>query len=178
MIKKAFAVAALVAVAIFAGPVAANAAGYVADDQIIVSDSTPAPGSTQTVTFTAGSFLPGEEVSFSVTGEGPITLAAVRAAVVTASITKTAAADGSIVLRITLPTDAVGTYNVTGTGLTSGTVGTAVLTVAAADAGSGLAFTGANVSPLLIWGAGGVLLLGIALLVVMTVVRRQQRSNA
>jgi hypothetical protein len=79
----------------------------------------------------------------------------------------------------------------TATGLTSGTVGTAAITVTAVDAGSGtvntgngtanngsgdLASTGYDAPVLLIWGAGGALLLGIALVVVLTAVRRQRAT--
>lgn len=184
MFKKLLAVAALSAVAILAGPVAANAADpYVPNDSISVSGSVT-PGGTAVVTFKNGAFAAGENVALSVTGEGPITLSVVKASVETARITKTASAAGAVALNVKLPTDAKGTYSVTGTGLTSGRVGTASLTIAAADGGSstggdsgqGLAFTGANVSPLIIWGAGGIVCLGIALLIVMGIVRRQRAA--
>ena len=174
MFKKILAIAALAIGAILVVPAAANAA-YVANDHVVVSGSS-APGGTAVVTFKDGSFTPGETVSFSVTGEGPITLSAVNAAVVTATSTKVASATGSVVLNVTLPANATGSYTVTATGLTSGNVGTATITVRSADAGAGakLPFTGANISPLIIWGAGGILLLGVALLVVLAVVRRQR----
>ena len=177
MFKKVLAVVALALGAILVGPAAANAA-YVANDHIVVSGST-APGGTAVVTFIDNSFTPGETVSFAVTGEGPIALSAVRAAVVTATTTKTAnATTGAVALQVSLPNTATGSYNVTATGQTSGNVGTATLTVRSADAGAGakLPFTGANISPLIIWGAGGILLLGVALLVVLAVVRRQRAT--
>ncbi|QYF73741.1 hypothetical protein [Cryobacterium sp. PAMC25264] len=84
-----------------------------------------------------------------------------------------------------LPADATGTYTTTATGLTSGTVGTAAISLAAADsaagsgssANGGLASTGYDAPMLAIWGAAGALLLGVALTVALTVVRRQ-RANA
>jgi hypothetical protein len=85
---------------------------------------------------------------------------------------------------VTLPSNARGTYSLTATGLSSGQLATAALTVVAADAGSaavggndGLAFTGSTVPTLVIWGAAGAVLLGIALMVVLTLQRRA-RSNA
>ncbi|MBX0299897.1 sortase [Cryobacterium sp. 1639] len=142
------------------------------------------------VAFTAGSFTPGESVSFTLTGENAAgaTLAAFKAVVNSQSLVKSATDTGAVALDVTLPTDASGTYTVTATGLTSGTVGTASLTVASADAAagagagsvssnSGLAATGYDAPMLAIWAASGALLLGIALMVSLTVVRRQ-RANA
>jgi hypothetical protein len=160
---------------------AANAAvdPYVPNSSITVSGPTSA-GSTPVVNFAAGSFSAGEQVAFTVTGQGPISLSVVKAAVETARLTELAnATTGAVLLNVKLPANASGTYTVTATGRTSARVGTAFLTVAAVDAGSGkaLAFTGANVSPLITWGAGGVVLLGLALLVVMGIVRRERASE-
>ena len=174
MFKKTFAVIALAALAVLAGPVAANAATpYVPNSNIAVTGSTTA-GGTSVITFASGSFTGNggsENVAFQVSGSGTATLSAVHSAVV--SLTKAATA-GGVVINVKLPAGATGTYTVTATGATSGIVGTASITVKAAD---GLPFTGASVSPLIIWGTGGVLLLGIALLLVRGIVRRQ-RANA
>jgi hypothetical protein len=167
--KKAFIAIFVAIAAVFAMPVAANAAGYVPASYITVTDSTPAPGQTVNINFKAGAFQGLETARIAVTGNGSATVGVVKAA--TVSTTKTVAADGSLSVAVTLPTDATGTYTVTVTGATSGNVGTATLTVAAAD---GLAATGANFPFLLVWTAGGALLLGVALLVVLTVVRRQR----
>jgi hypothetical protein len=85
-------------------------------------------------------------------------------------------------VNVVLPADATGTYTTTATGLTSGTVGTAAISLVAADGGAsstdgGLASTGYDAPMLAIWAAAGALLLGIALVTVLTVVRRQ-RANA
>ena len=174
MARKVFAVIALAVLAVFAVPAAATAAGYVPGGSIIVSGDVEA-GGTVTVTFTDGSFEPGEDVSIACTGSGSATLSAFKAATVT--LVKTASATGSVSVDVTLPADATGTYTVTATGLSSGTVGTAALTVTAVDSGSGgLASTGYDAPVLLIWGAGGALLLGIALVVVLTIVRRQRAT--
>lgn len=173
--KKSFAAILIAIAAVFAMPLAANAAGYVPNGNVTVSDSTPAPGQAVTVGFADGSFTPGETVNASVTGNGTATIAVVKAA--TVSTTKTVSATGSVSFVVTLPANATGTYTLTVTGVTSGTVGTAALTVTAADAG-GLAATGADFPFLMVWTAGGALLLGVALLLVLTVVRRQRAASA
>jgi hypothetical protein len=112
-----------------------------------------------------------------VTGAGkPATLSTFKAAN-TATFVKAADANGGIALDVALPSDASGSYAVTGTDGT--TIGTATLTVTAVDAGTGtgLAHTGYEAPLLLIWGAAGALMLGIALVVVLSIVRRQ-RANA
>ncbi|WEO77992.1 sortase [Cryobacterium sp. SO2] len=184
MMKKSVAAIALAVLAVFAVPAAANAAGYVPEGNITVTDATPAPGETVTVGFADASFTPGESVSFTLTGENAAgaTLATIKAVVNSTSITKTAATDGAVSVAVTLPANATGSYALSGTGLTSGSVGTATLTAVAADAGTaaatgGLASTGYDAPMLAIWAAAGALLLGVALMVALTVVRRQ-RANA
>lgn len=179
MAKKTLAALALALLAVFAVPAAANAAGYVPESNVVVSGSAT-PSSPVYISFAAASFTPGEQVSYSVTGEGTATLAIVKAA--TASLVKSATSDGAASVVVTLPANATGTYTTTATGLTSGNVGTAAITVAAADSGAaaaddkGLASTGFAGSALIFW-AAGLLLAGIALVVVLSVVRRQ-RANA
>jgi hypothetical protein len=175
MAKKTLAVIALAVLAVFAVPAAANAAGYVPAANVAVSDSTPVPGQAVTVSFDGASFTPDESVSFAVTGSGLATLSIVKSG--TATLVKSATATGAASVSVTLPTDATGSYTTTATGLTSGTVGTATLTVVAADngaTGQTLASTGYNTPVLLIWAAAGALLLGIALVVVLSFVRRRR----
>jgi hypothetical protein len=192
MFKKSFAAVAIAVLAVFAAPAAANAAGYVPVGNISVSGAV-VPGGTVTVGFADGSFTPGESVSFTLTGENAAgaTLATFKAVVDSQSLVKTASDTGAVSLDVTLPSNASGTYTVTATGLTSGTVGTASLTVASADGAAsgsgtgtgsdasngGLASTGYDAPMLAIWAAGGALLLGVALMVALTIVRRQ-RANA
>lgn len=175
MARNVFAMIALAILAVFAAPAAANAAGYVPVGNVVVSGDVVA-GGTVTVAFADTSFTPGEDVSFACTGSGTATLSAVKAA--TTTLVKTASATGSVSVNVTLPVDATGTYTLTATGLTSGTVGTAALTVSTADssASGGLASTGFDAPMLLIWSAGGALLLGIALVVVLSMVRRQRAT--
>lgn len=184
MARKALAVIALAILAVFAVPAAANAAGYVPSGNITVSGQIVA-GATVTVTFSDGSFTANEQVAFAVTGSGTVTLSAVKAA--TVPLTKTASAGGGVVLYVTLPQNASGTYTVTATGLSSQNAGTASLTVRAVDAGAsatgagsaggGLASTGYDAPVLLIWTAGGALLIGISLVVILTTVRRQRATH-
>jgi hypothetical protein len=189
MFKKSLAAVALAVLAVLAVPAAANAAGYVPVGNISVSGAVVA-GGTVTVGFDDGSFTPGESVSFTLTGENAAgaTLATFKAVVDSQSLVKTASDTGAVSLDVTLPTNASGTYTTTATGLTSGTVGTASLTVATADgapagsnagtnaASGGLASTGFNTPMLVIWGSAGALLLGVALVVVTGIVRRQRAT--
>lgn len=179
MFKKIIAGAGIALVALFAVPTAAQAV-YAPEESISVV-GTPAPGETVTVTFDEV-FFDGEDVSFTLTGESAsaATLAVFRAAVDTQSLVKSASADGSVALDVTLPTNAIGTYTVTATGLESGIVGTAAITAVAADgSGSGsddgsddgLAVTGGTALTA-IWIAAGALGLGVVLLLVRTMRRK------
>lgn len=176
MFKKTIATAALAVLAILAAPTAASA--YVVDGSVTVSDSTPSPGEAVTVNIAAGSFDGGEPVVFSVTGEGSVTLAALRTAVETVSKTKTADANGAASVVVTLPANASGTYTLTATGQTSGNIATVSLTVAAADAGAGavLPRTGGELPFAVIWIAGGALVLGVVLVAVLGLRRRNQTA--
>jgi hypothetical protein len=184
MVKKILATVLLAIGAVFVAPFAANAAPYVPDSNVSVSGSA-VPGGTVNVNFAAGSFAPNETVHFTVSGEGTVTLAVFKAA--TVSHDKTANADGAVSLAVTLPSDARGTYTVTGTGATSGATATASFSVSPADtgagsgtsaSGSGLADTGSTVSVLVLWVAGGLVVLGAAFIAVRTVVRRSASTKA
>ncbi len=176
MFHKFSAVALLAAIAIFALPTAANAA-YVPANQGGAGTTQSAPGAPETVAFTAGAFSNSEQVRVTVTGDPEAALGVVRAL---ASNTKDypATRSGALSFTVTVPTNAPANavYNVTATGVTSGNVGTHTITVVTADSKKGLAFTGGTVPVVIIWGGAGVLLLGIALLVVFGVVRRQRLS--
>jgi hypothetical protein len=159
MFKKSFAAIALAVLAVIAVPTAANANGYAPATNITVTGDV-APGGIVVVNFANNTFIAGESVSFTLTGENATgaTLASFKAVVNSQSLVKTASGEGAVALDVTLPTNASGTYTTTATGLTSGTVGY-------------------DAPMLAIWAAAGALLLGIALMVVLTVVRRQ-RANA
>jgi hypothetical protein len=176
MFKKTLAALALAVMAVFAVPAAATAYGPEADGTVV---GPVTAGSPVTIVFEEGSFAGSENVSFTVSGFGNVTIAAFKSA--TDTVVKQAV-NGGVSAVVTLPEDARGTYEVTATGLESGIIGTATLTVAAADAGSdangnGLPNTGAEVPVLALWTAGGALALGAALIAVMTIVRRQRLSQ-
>lgn len=187
--KKLLAVLAVTLMTVFAVPTTAQAAGYVPNGNITIV-GTPTPGGTVTVNFAAGSFAGGETVSYSVSGNTSVTLAIVKAAVLT-SLNKPAGANGSASVDVTLPTNASGTYTLTATGQTSGNIGTASITVVPAaggaqgnqaqgaqdQQGASLANTGATMPFLLVWIAAGALVLGAAVVATLMFVRRQ-RSNA
>lgn len=186
MIKKALAAAALVVVAIFAVPTAAQAA-YV-PDSLISSPGTIAPGGSGTVSFGAGAFTPGETVSFTLTGENAsgATLAAVVTAVSSTSTAKTASASGAVSVTVTLPSNASGAYTLTATGQGSGDIATVAISAGAGGSGSGtgtdgatggLPNTGAMDPTLGIWAGGGLLALGAAFVIVLTVIRRQKATH-
>ncbi|MBT2502723.1 hypothetical protein [Curtobacterium sp. ISL-83] len=180
--KKLIVAVVLAGAALIATPAAANAAGYTPDSNVSVSGSYVA-GGVATVSFTDGAFQDNETVNVQVTGAGAVTLGALPTT--TVSKAYTASSTGSLVVRVTFPQGASGTYNLTATGATSGVVGLARFTIAPADAaavaagtGSGtngtLAFTGGTISALALWIGGGAIVLGGGLLVVRSSVRRQR----
>lgn len=188
MLKKALAVLSFALMALVAVPATANAAGYVPSGNVTVSGTATA-GGTVTVGFASGSFAAGETVSFSVSGNTAVTLSTVKAAVLT-TFTKQASSTGSVSVNVTLPSNASGTYTLTATGLTSGNVGTAAITVGPASlantgggaalantgGGAALANTGATLPMLMIWIGAGALVLGGAIVGTLAFVRRQRRN--
>ncbi|MDM7891953.1 sortase [Curtobacterium caseinilyticum] len=185
--KKLIAAALIAGAAFVAVPTAANAAtsGYAPETAGTVSGNYVA-GGTAVVNFNDNVFAAGETVNVQVTGAGAVTLGALPTT--TVSKTYTADANGGLTIRVTFPAGGSGTYNLTATGATSGTVGTAFFSIAPAAGGTGttvgstggtgtpgeLAFTGGTISTLGLWAAGGALVLGGGLLVVRKSVRRQR----
>lgn len=193
MLKKALAVLSFAVLAFVAAPSAANAAGYVPNNNVTVTGDAVA-GGTVTVNFAANSFAANESVAVSVSGNTAVTLSVVKAAVLT-SFTKQASSTGALSVNVTFPTNASGTYTLTATGLTSGNVGTASITIVPAvsgnlantgttantsgnlaNTGGNLANTGATLPMLMIWIGAGALILGVAIVGTLTFVRRQRRN--
>ncbi|GEP28441.1 hypothetical protein CLE01_30390 [Cryobacterium levicorallinum] len=174
LFRKVLATLALVGVAVLAGPVAAHAAGYVAADLITVSGS-QAAGSTVRVAFDDDAFTAEEQVSIAVSGEGSATLATLRSA--TVDTQKAATSTGALDLKVTLPNDATGSYTLTAIGDSSQNIGTATITVVAAD-GAGLATAGFDVPTALIYSAAGALLLGLGLVITLRVTLRRRATTA
>lgn len=121
-------------------------------------------------------FLPGEDVSVSLTGAFAMDATIASAAdVETQTVTRTADADGNLTVTITLPANAYGTYTVTATGLESGVVLSETFTIAGGG-GGGLAATGAGDLTGL-WVGGGALVLAGGAIVVATAVRRSRQNE-
>ena len=161
----------------FFGAGAANAVDrYPAPAPGVVSDATVAPG--VTVTFGGSGFTPGEAIRVDVDySNTPLVVpgtginGVIILAELISSFTTTADAQGVFSTPVTL--GEAGTYTLTATGLTSGKTVTSVVSVdtAFANDGSGsgdgdsngddgLADTGAD-SSMLLWGAAGILVLGV-----------------
>ena len=186
MIKKALAGLAIAAAAIFIAPAAAQA--YLPSGDI-TGPATIAPGGSGTVNFNG--FDPNETVSFTLSGENGAgaSLASAVSAVSTANIVKGADSSGSVSVTVTLPSDATGSYTLTGTGLSSGSFGSIVFSAGSSTGGSssggttsggstgGLPNTGATIPTLGLWAGGGLLALGAAFVIVLTIVRRQKAAN-
>jgi LPXTG-motif cell wall-anchored protein len=175
--KKSLAAAALAVIAVFAFAPAANAVDYVSDTAIVSIQAAPVAGETAIVAFAANAFLANESVTYTVTGSHAATLSVVKAAV-TASLTKKALNDGSSSVNVAIPDNAVGDYTVTASA--GSATYTATLDIIAADAEAGadtgttLPSTGYNAPVLVIWGAVGILVLGVALVLVRISVRRHR----
>lgn len=169
MFKKILATGLLAVLAVFAVPAAANA--YEVTDG---SDVTVAPGVAVTLTFS------GFDANEPTTASAPD---AVTLGVVKVVTTFSRPADSAGVVKYTASATQPGTYTITVTGV-SGKVAVGTLTVAPTDSGAGsgsgsngaLPNTGLETPMLIIWGAAGALALGIALTVVLTIVRRQKAS--
>lgn len=133
------------------------------------------PGGTVVVTFTG--FLAGEDVSVSLTGAFALDATMASATdIETQTVMRTADAEGNLVVTITLPDNAYGTYTVTATGLESGVVLTETFTIEGTGAGGGLAATGAGDLTGL-WVGGGALVLAGGAVVAASAVRRSRQNE-
>ena len=174
MFKKSLATAALAVIAVFAFAPAANAVDYVSDTLVSVSADSTA-GETTAIAFAAEAFEANESVTYSVSGVQSATLSVIKTGI--ASLTKAAAADGSASVNVALPANATGEYAVTATAASATYTATLdIVAASATTADKGLASTGFNAPVLVIWGAAGVLVLGVALVLVRMSVRRQHAA--
>jgi LPXTG-motif cell wall-anchored protein len=130
--------------------------------------------------FAYSSFAAFERVTFSLIGSGLGTfgpygnLAVVRiGAVQTVSIAKVADAAGAVSVRLTLPADASGTYTLSAVGDVTGAVPDVTFTIPA-NADGTLPATGQDdVHAAAAWLGGGMLVLGGAMLALVTARRRR-----
>ncbi len=181
MIKKVLAGLAIAAAALFVAPAAAQA--YIPTGDITGPATVGAGGSG---TFSFNGYDPNEQVSFTLTGENGAgaSLGSVVAAVSSANIVKGTDGSGAVSVTVTLPSNATGAYTLTGTGLSSGAIGSIVFSAGSSTGGSatggstgGLPNTGATIPTLGLWAGGGLLALGAAFVIVLTIVRRQKASH-
>ncbi|GAA1838378.1 hypothetical protein [Agromyces salentinus] len=167
MIRKILATVAVAAAALFAVPGAANAepAGYVGQG----TDVTLTVGEVGTMTFSG---LTASTPS-TATADDLVTLGVLKAS--TAS--RPTDATGTVSYQVSSNTP--GTYTITATAGDS--VATGTLTVVPADTAggtaTGIADTGYDMPVLWLWIGGGALLLGAALIVVLTTVRRARNQS-
>ncbi len=163
-LSKAVASATIAAALVFAAPAMAQA-------------YTPTGPNTVTVTVTSNGpvsvtgFEPGATVTFTLVGEGvgPGNLAAVKFAVTSTQVTKTADSSGVATATVTLPANASGTYTLSATGARA---------TSEAGGGSTLPSTGGDSESLLgIWVGGGALVLAGATVAVAATVRRNRQDS-
>lgn len=184
---KATATAVLVAAFALAAPVAASAETYPpsgsTSDEIFPSAATIVPGGVVTIGFQANTFVPGETVTLSLSGEnasGATLALVVKTAVETKTLGRTSAAgDGSAAgFSVRLPANASGNYIFTAFAPSiPGGISTTVAVAAAGGSGGALSETGTDSAMLLgLWVGGGALLLAGGAVVVATTVRRQRQK--
>ncbi|WP_127792785.1 hypothetical protein [Agromyces sp. LHK192] len=168
MIRKVLAGVAVVAAALLAAPAAASAdetAGYTGQG----TNVTLTVGEVGTMTFSG--LAPSTPSTATV--DDAVTITAVLKA---ATATKPTDASGTVSYSVSSNTP--GTYTVTATA--GQYVATGTLTVVPADtagAGTGLSATGFDLPVLWMWIGGGALILGAALVIVLTTVRRSRTES-
>lgn len=185
-ISKATAALVVAIAAVFAAPAVASAYTPTAPIPSALVPGVPTP-----VAVPANTFIPGETVTFTLTGEGvgPDSLAFVAFAVSSTTEVKTATADGGAAVTVTLPEDATGSYALTAVSESGASFAFPAVGVAAAAGGNGggtddggasgpaLGNTGFDGDALLgLWVGGGVLVLAGASIAVATSVRRTRRA--
>lgn len=183
MFKKIVAAVAVTAGLLLAAPAAANAVDYTNGAQCSFDASVATAGGTATLICVPGTWAPGEAINWTVSGEdgASFTLASYRTATSSLHFVKHSNADGSDVLKVTVPASATGTYNFVGVGQTSGHECPATLTILPADQAStvvdpgssnGLAHTGSVVAAWAAWMGGSLVILGLIALAIVAWVRK------
>ncbi|WP_025158651.1 LPXTG cell wall anchor domain-containing protein [Leifsonia aquatica] len=185
MFKKILAAAAVTVAVLFAAPAAANAVDYTQGSPCRFDTAVAHAGDTVHIVCDPGTWDPREFIDWTGTGEdgSSITLAAYRTTVSSIHFAKQSNADGSDLLTVTLPADAVGSYAFTGVGRTSMHTCPASITVLPADSavtvsdpGSGLADTGSTMAVWAIWIGGGLLAAGLVTVSVVFWARKIRES--
>jgi len=172
-------VTALVGLAMALAPVAAQAATiYPPVDSCSTTSATATAGATLDFACTSGTFGANEAVTITVTGENGrgVTFGVARFAITTGSTVRTSDAEGALSpVRITLPSDASGVYNIAAISRSSAG-GVASVSLVGSD---GLPTTGGDSGQLVgVWVGGGALLLaGATVLIALAIRRRRDRDD-
>ena len=189
MSTKKLLAAIIVGVAVALGvPAAANAVDYTSGSPCSLDITVVQSGNTATLTCLPGTWDDSELVAWTGSGQdgANIHLASFHSSVSTVHFSKHANADGSDVLRVTLPADAVGAYTITGVGQTSGHVCSATLTVVPVDSKAAVsnpnasaqqvADTGSTIGWSAAWIGGGLIAAGLIALAIIAWTRRISRN--
>ena len=176
MFKKIFATGLLAALALFAVPTAANAAPYGDGGPGDQNGGTGVVVAGEPVSFSLGGFQPGEPTTAS--APDAVTLGSLK---VVATASRPAGASGSV--SYTASATQPGSYTITVSSASNSAVFTLVVTPADSNGGGSgsnadgsLPNTGFETPMLIVWGASGALILGLALVFVLNVVRRNKRT--
>ncbi|MBB2975465.1 hypothetical protein FHX49_001031 [Microbacterium endophyticum] len=175
-LAKTVAALVLAAAAIVASPLVASASAYPASDSAQVSSATIEQGGAVDLSVADGTFVPGETVTITVTGQNAngITFGMVRFAVETKTYSGATAnaAGGLDAVSIHFPDNANGAYNIAV--FSSSSPGdTVTVTVGS------LPTTGFQSASLLgFWVGGGALVLAGGAIAVAATVHRQRKANA
>jgi len=170
---------AVIGLALALTPLTAHASTiYPPVDSCSTTSATAAAGAELAFSCTARTFSANEAVTITVTGENgrEVAFAIARFAISTGSTVRTSDADGALApVRITLPADASGVYNIAAISRSSaGAV--ASVSIVGSD---GLPTTGGDSGQLVgVWVGGGALLLaGATVLIALAVRRRRDRDD-
>lgn len=178
---RASVTALLLATALIAAPAAANASTIYPPVDACSSDAEGAgPGDVITFACDDDTFAPNETVTVTVTGENgaAATLAMVRTAISTASAQYESDASGALpAVRITLPSDARGVYNIAAisAGSAGGTASAVIDTSASDDILVRAGFDGNQLMGL--WIGAGALIAAGAVVVIAAALRRHRARN-
>ena len=180
-LTKALAASVIVAGAVFAAPLAANAApAYPAPTNAPAApgaSSTVAPGGQFSVPFPDHSFIANHLVEATFISAGPVPQPATFLAA-TSTLTTTSTNTGAATFTGTLPAGAVGVITIQATdGVNNHS---ATITVAAGGALSAsdpsLATTGTYISLATVWGAVGLVAVGAGFITIRTMARRKKAT--
>ncbi|MCT9819064.1 LPXTG cell wall anchor domain-containing protein [Microbacterium sp. W1N] len=175
--RKALFASALIAAAVLGAPVAAQASSiYPPSDACAVTPATSTPSGVLTFSCDDGTFSANEAVKVTITGESgdDVAWGMVKFAIATGSTDTTSGANGELApLRITLPANATGVYNIAAVSATSAG-GAASATVS--TGGSGLPSTGGDATAVAIWTGAGLLAVAAGAVTVAAVRRRARHT--